>query len=53
MKLKEEELDKIDGGALTSTMLNAITAIVRVLYEAGIGVGSSIRRIESNTICTS
>ena len=53
MKIKNNELLKIDGGSasITSSMINAITSIIKVLFEAGEGVGSSIRRINDGDIC--
>ena len=49
--LSDEELFLVRGGGNTSTLLNAIARAVNTLYEIGIGVGSSLRRIYSKKIC--
>ena len=51
MKLNKEEMLKIDGGAITSAMLNAISKAVNTLYELGRQTGSAIRRIIKNKYC--
>lgn len=51
MKLNKEEMLKIDGGAFTSAMLNAITKAVNTLYELGRQTGSALKRIIKKTHC--
>lgn len=51
MKLNKEEMLKIDGGAFTSAMLNAITKAVNTLYELGRQTGSALRRIMKKNYC--
>jgi len=52
MKLSGEVLNDIVGGAtISGTIINAFTNIIKVLKEAGVGLGSSIRRIVDNSIC--
>lgn len=51
MKLNKEEMLKIDGGGITSAMLNAISKAVNTLYELGRQTGSALRRIISNKSC--
>lgn len=51
MKLNKEEMLKIDGGAITSAMLNAISKAVNTLYELGRQTGSALRRIIKNKYC--
>ena len=51
MKLKKEEMKQIDGGAFTSTMLNAISKAINTLYELGRQTGSALRRLLKNTHC--
>ena len=48
-----EELVNIYGGTttVTSSVINAFTNIIKVLMEAGHGVGSAIRRIGENNLC--
>ena len=52
-RLEEEKLDNIMGGATTMNgpLINAIVNIVEVLREAGISIGSGIRRISEGKIC--
>lgn len=46
-----EDLKKIVGGSISGTVANAFVKIIELLYEAGRGVGSSIRRIGENNLC--
>ena len=51
-KINEEELERISGGtSITGTLVNALTDIIKVLYDAGHAVGSSIRRIKEDNLC--
>ena len=52
-KINECELDNIIGGGdtITGTILNAFTNIIKILYEAGEGLGSSLRRISEGNLC--
>lgn len=46
------ELEKIYGGTtVSSAIINAFTNIIKVLMEAGHGVGSAIRRIGEGNMC--
>ena len=51
MKLNKEEMLEINGGGITSAMLNAISKAVNTLYELGRQTGSAIRRIVKNKYC--
>ena len=51
MNLNKEEMLKIDGGSITSAMLNAISKAVNTLYELGRQTGSAIRRLVANKYC--
>lgn len=52
IKLTQKNLNHIIGGAtISGTLINAFTNIIKVLHEAGTGVGSSIRRIVDNNMC--
>lgn len=51
MKLNQEQMKQIDGGAITSAMLNAISKAVNTLYELGKATGSAIRRLIHKTYC--
>lgn len=53
MKLNNEELVKIYGGAITmnSTLLNSIARIVTTLLDLGRSVGAAIARYRSKNYC--
>ena len=51
MKLNNIEMESINGGGFTSSMLNAISKAVTTIYNLGKNFGSSIRRIANNTYC--
>ena len=51
MELKQEQLKNINGGAITSAMLNAISKAVNTLYELGRQTGSALRRLVKNSYC--
>lgn len=51
MELKQEQLKNIDGGGITSAMINAVSKAVNTLYELGRQTGSALRRIIKNKYC--
>ena len=51
MELKEQEMQKIIGGAITATFINAITKAVNTLYGLGRETGAAIRRLISGGYC--
>ena len=51
MELKKIEMEKIIGGAITSSFINAITKAVNALYNIGKETGSAIRRIINGKYC--
>lgn len=52
MKLvHDDELEKIKGGSITGPVVSAFNEIIKVLFQAGEGLGSSIRRIKDNSLC--
>lgn len=51
MKLNEEQMKNIDGGAITSAMINAFNKAVNTLYELGRATGSAIVRLIKKTYC--
>ena len=51
MKLQEQELIKIQGGAITAALLNAISRAASTILEIGRTVGSAIRRLYSKNYC--
>ena len=51
-EISNEELNQIVGGTdITAPIINALTNVFKVLYDAGSGLGSAIRRITSNNMC--
>lgn len=52
-KIEEEKLDKISGGGttITGTLISAVGDVMKVLYDAGHAVGSSIRRMNDKSLC--
>ncbi|MBQ8131171.1 MAG: hypothetical protein IJ193_01620 [Bacilli bacterium] len=51
--IEDEKLLSIRGGStsITSSMVNAFTNVIRVLYDAGHSLGSAIRRIGEGNLC--
>lgn len=50
--IQGEKLEKIYGGtSFTGSLVNAITDIIGLLYDAGHVLGSSARRIKEGNIC--
>ena len=47
----KEQLKNINGGAITSAMLNAISKAVNTLYELGRQTGSALKRLIKNKHC--
>ncbi len=45
MKLKNEELSKIIGGAVTAAMLSAILNIGKTIFDIGCEVGKNLRQL--------
>lgn len=51
-KVSYQELETVYGGdTISGTVINAFTNIIKVLMEAGRGVGSAIRRIAAGSLC--
>ena len=48
----DDALEKVyGGGSVSVTVVNALTDIIRILYNAGHAVGSSARRIKEDNLC--
>lgn len=47
-----ELLATIGGGLISGAVLNALLSIGKFVYSLGQGLGSSIRRISSNKLCS-
>ncbi len=39
------------GSSVSGTIINAFTKIIGMMYDAGKGLGSSIRRLGENNLC--
>ena len=52
-EVSRDELVTIIGGtnSITAPIINAITNVIKVLYDAGSGLGSAIRRLNDNSMC--
>lgn len=51
MKLSEQELTSIYGGAISASLLNAFSRAMTTILELGRTVGSAIRRLYSKNYC--
>lgn len=53
-KIDEEKLDSIKGGNnyVSGPIISAITSIINILRDAGYALGSGIRRISEDNLCT-
>jgi hypothetical protein len=51
MNLNQEQMKKVEGGAITSAMMNAISKAVNTIYELGRATGSAVRRIIKKAYC--
>lgn len=53
MSLKKDELIQIYGGAnISGTLINSIVRGIEAILDLGRSLGSSIRRIGNNNICS-
>ena len=52
MKLQKEELLNIQGGSLTGTLITALLKGVSSIFDLGRSLGSAIRRIKYNNVCS-
>ena len=51
MKLNSEKMKQINGGGITSAMINAISKAINTIYELGRQTGSAIRRLLKKSYC--
>ena len=51
MKLNQNQMEVVDGGAITSSWVNAISKAIMTLYELGRQSGSAIRRLITGNYC--
>ena len=53
-ELNDNELEKVLGGnstTISSSVINAVVNVIKLLEEGGIKVGSAIRRIGEGNLC--
>lgn len=50
-ELKNREMEEIIGGAVASSLINAVSKAVGLIYELGKQTGSALRRITSGKYC--
>ena len=53
-KLNDEELEKVLGGSstiITSSIINSIINVIRLLEEGGYKFGSGVRRLSEGNLC--
>ncbi len=51
MRVKDIELNKINGGGLGATFLNYLGNVIKTVYDIGQNLGGSIRRIATGRTC--
>ena len=53
MKKIDSNLEQIIGGSdyISGTVINAFVNVIKLLIDAGKGVGSSIRRVAEGNVC--
>lgn len=54
MQIKEldrDEMVQVNGGSISSSVINAIANVINIVLELGEKTGSSIRRMISGDIC--
>lgn len=50
--IDDNKLCNIKGGAdISSTLVNAFTNVIKILFDSGHSVGSAIRRITEGELC--
>ncbi len=52
-ELTSSEMEQVNGGAITSSVINAIVNVVETILELGERTGSSIRRLFDGEVCPS
>ena len=50
-ELSNNEMEQVNGGAITSAVINAIVSVIETILELGERTGSSIRRMISGEVC--
>ena len=52
MKLTEQQMKSIYGGSITGAMINSLVRGINALLDLGRSLGTAIRRISGNSICS-
>jgi len=52
MEIKCEEMRSVVGGAISYSMINAISKLITTIYELGRSTGSAINRIIKKSYCS-
>ena len=50
-ELNINEMKRINGGSVSSAIINAVVNVVNIIFELGEKTGSSIRRLIEGTYC--
>lgn len=50
--LNNEELDIIYGGAVSGTLINAITSALKAILDLGRSLGTAARMIKTKSLCS-
>ena len=51
MELSKKELNEINGGSISGTLVTSIIRGISQIYEIGRGIGSAIRRFVTKRFC--
>ena len=51
-ELNKQEPIKIEGGAISGTLINAFMRSINTLLDLGRSLGTAIRRASSNRVCS-
>ena len=50
-ELSKQEMIKVNGGAITSTLISTLTRAGSIIFDIGRSLGSAIRRIYEGDSC--
>ena len=51
LELNKKEMEVVNGGAFTYSMINAFNKVINTIFEIGKHTGSSIRRLIRGNYC--
>ncbi len=49
--LNNDDLQKIEGGSVSGTLINAFTSGMKVILDIGRNLGAALRRIKEGKMC--